>query len=58
MFSLAYSEMKLILARIIYNFDIQLVDEENDWMKQDTYILWDKGPLPVYLTPIRSSRQM
>lgn len=50
--------MKLILARIIYNFDIQLADEENDWMKQDTYILWDKGPLPVYLTPIKGPRHM
>lgn len=46
-FSLAYAEMKLILARIIYNFDLTLVDQEADWVDQDVYILWRKKPLDV-----------
>ena len=45
--SLAYVEMKLILARIVYNFDLELVDEKDDWFDQKTFILWDKKPLMV-----------
>jgi len=39
--------MKLILARIIYNFDLELVNEKDDWFNQNTFILWDKKPLIV-----------
>ena len=39
--------MKLVLARIIYNFDLELVDKEDDWFNQRTFILWDKKPLMV-----------
>ena len=39
--------MKLILARIVYNFDLELVDEKDDWFNQKTFILWDKKPLMV-----------
>jgi len=39
--------MKLILARIIYNFDLELVNQKNDWLDQNTFILWDKKPLMV-----------
>jgi hypothetical protein len=45
--SLAYSEMKLILARIIFNFDLELVDKGSDWTDQEAYILWRKTPLLV-----------
>ena len=51
--SLAYAEMRLILARIIFSFDMQLVDDEDDWMDQEIYLLWKKRPLNVYLTPVR-----
>jgi len=39
--------MKLILARIIYNFDLELVNQKTDWFDQNTFILWDKKPLMV-----------
>ena len=51
--SLAYTEMRLILARILFNFDMQLADESVDWLGQKAYILWRKIPLNVYLTPVR-----
>ena len=51
--SLAYAEMRLILARVIYNFDMQLVDEDHDWMDQKVYILWIKHKLEVFLTPVK-----
>ncbi|KAH8880867.1 cytochrome P450 [Thozetella sp. PMI_491] len=53
--NLAYAEMRLILARLVYNFDIQLVDERQDWLDQKVYLLWNKLPLQVYLTPVNAS---
>lgn len=51
--NLAYSEMRLVLARMIFNFDIELAEPENDWMeKQRADFLWHKGPLNVHLSPI------
>ena len=44
--------MRLILARIIFAFDMELVDPSDDWMDQKAYTLWDKKELPVYLTPV------
>ncbi|GME23362.1 putative cytochrome p450 monooxygenase protein [Neofusicoccum parvum] len=50
--NLAYAEMRTILARVIYNFDMKLAEDSQDWMgKQKIFLLWEKGPLNVYLTP-------
>ncbi|OTA54162.1 cytochrome P450 [Hypoxylon sp. EC38] len=54
--NLAYAEMRLILARILYRFDIELAPGARDWIKtQKFYTLWDKPELPVYLKPIGTS---
>ncbi|KAL7627061.1 hypothetical protein AAE478_003837 [Parahypoxylon ruwenzoriense] len=54
--NLAYAEMRLILARILYRFDIELAPEAGDWLKrQKIYALWDRPELPVYLKPVRST---
>ena len=51
--NLAYSEMRMVLARMIFNFDIELVEPEDDWMeKQRADFLWRKGPLYVHLSPV------
>ncbi|KAK2595833.1 hypothetical protein N8I77_013626 [Diaporthe amygdali] len=50
--NLAYAEMRTILARLIWNFDIKLADGCDNWMnKQKVWNLWDKPDLHVYLTP-------
>ncbi|KAJ8131179.1 hypothetical protein O1611_g2446 [Lasiodiplodia mahajangana] len=52
--NLAYAEMRIILARIIFDFDLKMNDESADWIKkQKAYTLWDRVPLKVYLTPVR-----
>lgn len=51
--SLAYAEVKLILARILYSFDMELVDPAEDWMDQKAFFIWTKPPLNVSLTPVR-----
>ncbi|KAH8881014.1 putative cytochrome P450 monooxygenase [Thozetella sp. PMI_491] len=50
--NLAYAEMRLILARILFNFDLQLVDKDLNWLDQRAFVAWDKKPLEVYLTPV------
>jgi cytochrome P450 len=51
--NLAYSEMRLVLARVIFNFDMELVEPEDDWMgKQRADFLWHKRPLHVHLSPV------
>lgn len=51
--SLAYVEMRIMLARLLWNFDLVLAEESKAWMEtQKIYTLWEKGPLNVYLKPI------
>ncbi|KAH8647387.1 putative cytochrome P450 [Xylariales sp. PMI_506] len=50
--NLAYAEMRLILARIIFDFDLKLADDSKEWIeRQKSFMLWDRLPLNVYLTP-------
>ncbi|KFY72655.1 hypothetical protein V499_07239 [Pseudogymnoascus sp. VKM F-103] len=49
--SLAYAEMRLILVRLLWNFDLQLVPDSKSWEGQEMYILWQKDPLYITLTP-------
>ncbi|RYP61837.1 hypothetical protein DL771_009987 [Monosporascus sp. 5C6A] len=52
--NLAYAEMRLILSKIIWHFDMVIDDGSRRWLPdQKVYILWDKPDLNIYLTPIR-----
>lgn len=48
---LAQVEMQLIIARLVWNFDISMANPLNplDWDKQKTYILVQKEPVMVRL---------
>ncbi|KAI1259124.1 putative cytochrome P450 monooxygenase [Xylariaceae sp. FL1019] len=51
--NLAYAEMRLILAKIIFNFDMSLADSAKGWLNnQRAYILWHKPDLPIHLKPV------
>ncbi|KAI0200638.1 isotrichodermin C-15 hydroxylase [Astrocystis sublimbata] len=55
--NLAYAEMRVILARLIFDFDMKLDKGAGDWIgKQKSYTLWDRQPLGVYLTPVRDPK--
>ncbi|KAL5356419.1 cytochrome P450 [Aspergillus floccosus] len=43
--NLAYAEMRLILARVLWNFDLELCEESLSWKYQKSYVLWDKPAL-------------
>ncbi|KAH7350674.1 cytochrome P450 monooxygenase-like protein [Rhexocercosporidium sp. MPI-PUGE-AT-0058] len=47
--NLAFAEMRSILARLIWNFDIELQSDSLEWDQQKVYVLWSKAPLNVKL---------
>ncbi|KAJ5382845.1 cytochrome P450 [Penicillium concentricum] len=49
--NLANAEMRLILTRVLFNFNMELDVRSEDWVNQDSYLLWDKSSLFVKLTP-------
>lgn len=50
--------MRLILARIIWNFDMHLADNSHGFVENGKvyYLSWDKAPMNVHLTPRSVSR--
>lgn len=52
--NLAYAEMRLILARLVWNFDLAITEGSREWLHdQRSYLLWDKPDLDIYLTPAK-----
>ncbi|KAJ5291069.1 hypothetical protein N7478_000320 [Penicillium angulare] len=49
--NLAYCEIRLILCKLLYNFDVVLCPESSNWANQKAYFLWDKPALMVTLQP-------
>lgn len=43
--NMARHEMRLILAKLLFAFDLELCGESRDWVSQKTYALWEKKPL-------------
>lgn len=54
---LAYNEMRVILARLFWNFDLELCAESMEWDQQYTYTLWEKRPLMCRLHDIREDTE-
>ncbi|KUJ16203.1 cytochrome P450 [Mollisia scopiformis] len=48
--NLAYAEIRSMICRLLWNFDIELCPESADWKDQKVYFLWEKSPLMVKLT--------
>ncbi|KAH8838541.1 hypothetical protein MCOR27_008396 [Pyricularia oryzae] len=49
--NLAYHEMRLIFAKLLWNFDIELCPESDNWTDQRIFTLWEKHPLMVKFKP-------
>ncbi|MCJ1270923.1 hypothetical protein MMC22_010820 [Lobaria immixta] len=52
----AYTEMRLIITRLLWNFDIALCDESKEWTDQDVYLMWHRPALMMQLS--ESQKQM
>jgi hypothetical protein len=51
--SLAYAEMRLILTRLLWNFDLELDERSQTWVKDlKAYSIWQKEALYVKLKPV------
>lgn len=48
-FSLANAEMRLILAKLIWSFDMELQDESLNWSNHPSFLLWRRPRLMVKL---------
>lgn len=49
--NLAYLEMRLVIAKLVWHFDLEDVTQ-GDWRDQKVYMVWEKGPLMVKLKPV------
>lgn len=49
-FSLAYNEMRSVMACMIWHFDMRLCAETEDWEKQGVFCMREKPPLNVRLS--------
>jgi hypothetical protein len=45
--SMAYHEMRLILAKVLWSFDLELYEQSGDWLNQEVFLVWNKVPLIV-----------
>ncbi|KAL8837304.1 MAG: hypothetical protein Q9170_002561 [Blastenia crenularia] len=51
--NIAMAEMRLVMARLLWSFDVEAVLRDEEWMDQPTYLLWEKKPLPIKIIPVR-----
>ncbi|KAI1327216.1 cytochrome P450 [Xylariaceae sp. FL0255] len=49
--NLAQHEMRLILAKMLWNFDLVLDKSCDNWDDQKIFALWEKPPLKVHIRP-------
>lgn len=48
--NLAKMESRLIMANMLWHFDMQMEDPTYDWRNQKVFLSWQKNPLMTKLT--------
>lgn len=56
--NMATHEMRLILATMLFTFDLELCNESEKWINQKSYALWIKDPLMVRAKPVAAQDRM
>lgn len=56
--SMAYVEMRMIMVKMLWNFDYELCDENDNWLDQKVYLVWKKEPLMVQLKPRKDVKEL
>lgn len=51
--NLAYAEMRIVVALLLWHFDVEALPGQDDWIsKQKVFnAIWSKGPLMLQWTP-------
>jgi hypothetical protein len=47
--------MRLILGNVLWNFDLELCEESQNWTNQKVFVVWEKPPLMVRVRDVRRS---
>lgn len=50
---MAYHEIRLLAAKMLFNFDLELCEEGRDWTEQKVFVLWEKKPLMCRLRTVK-----
>ena len=46
--------MRLLLAKLLYHFDIELAEPEKDWYSSlRAFMVWERKLLNIRLTPVK-----
>ncbi|EFQ36369.1 cytochrome P450 [Colletotrichum graminicola M1.001] len=48
---MAYVEIRMIMVKMLWNFDLKLCDEDEDWLDQPVFLVFKKRPLMVKVRP-------
>ncbi|KLU92793.1 hypothetical protein MAPG_11778 [Magnaporthiopsis poae ATCC 64411] len=51
---MAYVEMRMIMVKMLWNFDLELCDGQENWLDQKVYLVFQKHPLMVRIRPRKS----
>jgi len=51
--SLAYAEMRLVLAKMLWNFDLELMPESENWFPHEMVVIWNSPDLHIKLHPVK-----
>lgn len=43
------AQARLLLAKVIWNFDLTMIGKQEDWLDQKAYLVFEPKPLPVKL---------
>ena len=50
--SLALLELRIILTKLLWKFDMELTDDKLDWnLMNKNYVFWEKPSLPIRFRP-------
>ena len=51
---LAYAEMRLVIAKLLWHFDLELnAERTGDWFEQKAWGMWERPPLYVKLKEVK-----
>ncbi|KAF4962251.1 hypothetical protein FSARC_9639 [Fusarium sarcochroum] len=56
--NMAMHEMRLILATLLFKYDLELCDESRNWADQKSFALWIKNPLMIRAKPVATNTGM
>ncbi|KAI1335368.1 cytochrome P450 [Xylariaceae sp. FL0016] len=51
--NLAWLELRLLLTKTLWHYDLELCPESERWTDQKSYLTWEKGPLMVKVAAVR-----